>query len=74
NGLDRLVLDLLKQQEDLTEQSIDLKNLEQTSSPLSHRMSVVKLEDTVEEIKKTSLTKTISREVEVSKKLFSIQI
>ena len=74
NGLDRLVLDLLKQQEDLTKQSIDLKNLEQISSPLSHRMSVVKLEDTVEEIKKTSLTKTISREVEVSKKLFSIQI
>ncbi len=74
NGLDRLVLDLLKQQEDLTEQSIDLKNLEQTSSPLSHRMSVVKLEDMVKDIKKTSLTKTVSREQEVSKKLFSIQI
>ena len=74
NGLDRLVLDLLKQQEDLTKQSIDLKKLEQISSPLSHRMSIVKLEDTVEDIKKTSLTETISREVEVSKKLFSIQI
>jgi tetratricopeptide (TPR) repeat protein len=74
NGLDRLVLDLLKQQEDLTKQSIELKNLEQTSSSISHRMSVVKLEDTVENIKKNSLTKTVSREQEVSKKLFSIKI
>ncbi len=74
NGLDRLVLELLKQQEDLTKQSIELKNLEQTSSSISHRMSVVKLEDTVENIKKTSLTKTVSREQEVSKKLFSIKI
>lgn len=74
NGLDRLVLTLLKQQEDLIKQSIELKKLEKTSSSISHRMSVVKLEDTVENIKRTSLTKTISREGEVSKKLFSIQI
>ncbi|MCG3256022.1 MAG: tetratricopeptide repeat protein [Candidatus Heimdallarchaeota archaeon] len=74
NGLDRLVLTLLKQQEDLIKQSIELKKLEKTSSSISHRMSVVKLEDTVENIKRTSLTKTISREEEVSRKLFSIQI
>lgn len=74
NGLDRLVLTLLKQQEDLIKQSIELKKLDKTSSSISHRMSVVKLEDTVENIKRTSLTKTVSREGEVSKKLFSIQI
>ena len=74
NGLDRLVLTLLKQQEDLIKQSIELRELEKTSSTISHKMSVVKLEDTVENIKRTSLTKTVSREGEVSKKLFSIQI
>lgn len=73
NGLDRLVLDLLKQQENLTKQSIELKKLEQTQSTISSRMSVVNLERTVVKIKKTSYAKTISRE-EVSKKLLSIQI
>ena len=73
NGLDRLVLDLLKQQENVTKQSIELKKLEHAKSTISSRMSVVKLEDTVGNIKKTSLSKTVSRE-EVSKKLLSIQI
>ncbi len=73
NGLDGFVLDLLKQQEDLTKQSIKLRELEQTQSPISSRMSVVKLEDTVVNIQKASLAKTVSRE-EVSKKLLSIQI
>ncbi|MCG3217295.1 MAG: tetratricopeptide repeat protein, partial [Candidatus Heimdallarchaeota archaeon] len=73
NGLDKSVLDLLKQQENITKQSIELKKLEHAKSTISSRMSVVKLEDTVGNIKKTSLSKTVSRE-EVSKKLLSIQI
>ncbi len=73
NGLDKTVLDLLKQQETLTKQSIELKKMDQTKTTISSRMSVVKLEKTVDSIKKASLTKTVSRE-EVNRKLLSIQI
>ncbi|MHA1200214.1 MAG: tetratricopeptide repeat protein [Candidatus Heimdallarchaeaceae archaeon] len=73
NDLDKLVLDILKQQENLTKQSIELNKLEKDKSTLASRMSVVKLEETVVNIKKTSISKTVSRE-EVSKKLLSIQI
>ncbi len=73
NGLDKSVLDLLKQQETLTKQSIELKKMDQTKTTISSRMSVVKLEKTVDNIKKASLTKTVSRE-EVNRKLLSIQI
>lgn len=73
NGLDKSVLDLLKQQETLTKQSIELKKMDQTKTTISSRMSVVKLEKTVDNIKQASLTKTVSRE-EVNKKLLSIQI
>lgn len=73
NGLDKSVLDLLKQQETLTKQSMELKKMDQTKTTISSRMSVVKLEKTVDSIKKASLTKTVSRE-EVNRKLLSIQI
>lgn len=73
NNLDKMVLEILKHQENLTKQSIELKKLEQDKSPISSRMKVVRLEDTVGSIRKSSLTKTVSRE-EVSKKLLSIQI
>ncbi len=74
HGFERLVLDLLKQQEKLTKQSIELTNLEKTSSTISQRMSVIEINDTVSSIKRTSITETVKKEEEVSKKLFSIQI
>ncbi|GAG85647.1 unnamed protein product, partial [marine sediment metagenome] len=72
-SLDKSVLDLLKQQEELTKQSIELKKLDQSETTISSRMTVIKLEKTVDNIKKASLTKTVSRE-EVNRKLLSIQI
>ena len=74
NGFERLVLDLLEQQKKLTKQSIELKNLEKTSSTISQRMTLVELDDSVSVIKRTSITETVTKEEEVSKKLFSIQI
>ena len=74
NNFDRLVLDLLSQQEKLTKQSIELRNLEKTSSTISQRMTVVDLNSTVSSIKRTSITETVKKEEHVSKKLFSIQI
>ena len=74
NGFERLVLDLLQQQEKLTKQSIELRNLEKTSSTISERMTVIDINDTVTSIKRTSITETVKKEEEVSKKLFSIQI
>ena len=74
NNFERLVLDLLQQQEKLTKQSIELRNLEKTSSTISQRMSVIEINDTVSSIKRTSITETVKKEEEVSKKLFSIQI
>ncbi len=74
NKFDRLVLDILQQQEKLTKQSIELRNLEKTTSTISQRMSVIDLNGTVSSIKKTSITETVKKDEEVSKKLFSIQI
>jgi len=74
NNFDRLVLDLLQQQEKLTKQSIELRNLEKTTSTISQRMTVVEFNDTVSSIKRTSITETVKKDEEVSKKLFSIQI
>ena len=74
NNFDRLVLGLLQQQEKLTKQSIELKNLERTTSTISQRMSVIDLNGTVSSIKKTSITETVKKDEEISKKLFSIQI
>ena len=73
-GFERLVLNLLKQQEKLTKQSIELRNLEKTSSTISERMKVIEINDTVSSLKRTSITETVKKEEEVSKKLFSIQI
>ncbi|MCE7741317.1 MAG: tetratricopeptide repeat protein [Candidatus Heimdallarchaeota archaeon] len=73
NGLDESVLSILKQQEELTKQSIELKKLDLSKTSISSRMTVLKLENTVDNIKKGSLTKTVSRD-ETNKKLLSIQI
>ena len=74
NKFDRLVLDILQQQEKLTKQSIELRNLEKTTSTISQRMTVVEFDEIVSSIKRTSITETVKKDDEVSKKLFSIQI
>jgi len=74
HGFERLVLDLLKEQEKLTRLSIELRNLEKTSPTISQRMSVIEISDTLSSVKRTSITETVKKEEEFSKKLFSIQI
>ena len=72
-GLDDRVLNLLKQQEDLTKHSMEIKKLKESDSTISSRISLVDLSKNIEKLRNTSLSKPATRE-EVSKKLLSIQI
>ncbi len=73
-GLKRLALKILKEQQKLTSQSIELLRLEKNTSSISQRMEIIRIEESVKGIRKVNISELRCREPEAQHKLFNIVI
>lgn len=72
--LKRLSLKILEEQQKLTAQSIELLKLERETTSISKRMEIIRMEESVKEIRKVNISVLRCREIDSQNKLLKIII